>query len=344
MPARGEGRCAMPDRTELARALRRPQAVQTVCGPLPVGQLGHCQMHEHIFLRKTPAALRNPALVMEDDAASVLELQQYRRAGGCAIVDAQPVGAGRDAEMLQGLSEASGVPIIAATGYHLFAFYQSDSPLLRPDEDVLYALYLSELTTGMLSYQGEYDHTRSAVCAGIVKAAIPRQGPVASYRTHLTAAARAAGRAGRPLMLHTEAGQNAVAAVELCLACGLAPGSVIVCHADRNASDLHMHEALAALGVYLDYDTIGRFRYHTDEAEATLILHMLERGYGDRLLLSLDTTAQRLEAYGGAIGLGYLLCSFYPRLAAAGVTGDVLSRLSTDNPRRVFLTAMEGGR
>ena len=57
---------------------------------------------------------------------------------------------------------------------------------------------------------------------------------------------------------------------------------------------------------------------------------------GDRLLLALDTTAQRLAAYGGEIGLRYLLDTFYPRLAEAGFSAGELSLFSTDNCRRLF--------
>ena len=117
---------------------------------------------------------------------------------------------------------------------------------------------------------------------------------------------------------------------------GVPPEKMVVCHVDRQAADFAPHDAVAALGVYLDYDTIGRFKYHSDEEEVALIRHMADRGWGDRLLLALDTTAQRLAAYGGEIGLRYLLDTFYPRLAEAGFSAGELSLFSTDNCRRLF--------
>ena len=71
--------------------------------------------------------------------------------------------------------------------------------------------------------------------------------------------------------------------------------------APGQAADFGPHDAIAATGVYLDYDTIGRFKYHSDEEEVALLRHMCERGYTQRLLLSLDTTAQRMAAYGGDV-------------------------------------------
>ena len=89
-------------------------------------------------------------------------------------------------------------------------------------------------------------------------------------------------------------------------------------------------------GAYVEYDTIGRFKYHADEREARLILHMMEKGYRDRLLLSLDTTAERLGRYGGAISLTYLIERFLPRLRAAGVPEEDLLAITRTNPARAL--------
>ena len=152
----------------------------------------------------------------------------------------------------------------------------------------------------------------------------------------LRAAARAAVRCGVPLMLHTERGENTLPALELCFRAGLTPERLIVCHVDRQAADFGPHDAIAATGVYLDYDTIGRFKYHSDEEEVALLWHMCERGYTQRLLLSLDTTDQRMAAYGGEISLCYLLERFLPRLEAAGFPPGTLADFTVLNCRRLF--------
>jgi phosphotriesterase-related protein len=106
---------------------------------------------------------------------------------------------------------------------------------------------------------------------------------------------------------------------------------------DRDADDYAVHEAVAETEAMLEYDTIGRFKYHDDESERRLILHMLEKGYEKQLLLSLDTTAERLTSYGGAIGLTYLIRVFLPLLRQQGVPEDVVRTLTVDNPMGVFL-------
>ena len=87
----------------------------------------------------------------------------------------------------------------------------------------------------------------------------------------------------------------------------------------------------------LEYDTIGRFKYHDDESECRLIAHMIEQGYEKQLLLSLDTTAQRLASYGdSSIGLTYLLRKFIPLLKRFGVSDQTIDSIMIGNPMRIF--------
>ena len=169
--------------------------VQSVLGPVDPGALGHCQIHEHIFLRPTPMTERNAALRFDDFDRSLAELRRYREAGGTSLVDAQPAAAGRDGGALERLSRESGVAVIASTGYHLLDFYPEDCWVHRLEEDALCALYQSELETGLLPWEADPSHRPEkalAVRAGLVKAAIPAEGPVGRYKTLLRAAARAA--------------------------------------------------------------------------------------------------------------------------------------------------------
>ena len=139
-----------------------------------------------------------------------------------------------------------------------------------------------------------------------------------------------------PLILHTEAGAGAVEAINLSERAGLDPCRMLVCHADRQAKDFRPHEEIAKTGAFLEYDTIGRFRFHDDEEGARLILHMLALGHRDKLLLSLDTTAARLHRYGGEIGLTYLIETFLPLLRARGVPQPDLEAITHTNPVRAF--------
>ncbi|WP_418232198.1 phosphotriesterase family protein [Butyricicoccus sp.] len=298
--------------------------LMTVLGAFRPEAPMHFQVHEHIFVRETPAAAANPALRIDDEARSLRELQAYRAAGGAAILDAQPVGAGRDIRALARLSRSSGVHIIAVTGYHMPMFYAPDHRIFTDDEAALRECFLRELT------QGE-------IRPGAVKAAIGKDGPTDRFAVCLAAAAAAAAKAGVPLILHTERGAGAVKAVSICEHKGLDPTRIAVCHADRQVTDYSIHEAIARTGVYLEYDTIARYRYHDDESEVRLITHMIDLGYAPRLLLSLDTTAARLKSYDAAApGLTFIPEHFLPMLEAAGIPRTLLHRITQVNPMQLF--------
>lgn len=308
--------------------------IQTVCGEIYPKQLGHCQMHEHIFVRYTPAADANSALCFDDEAKSIKELQDYYRSGGTTMIDAQPWSAGRDIQALARLSRVSGVQIVASTGYHLLAFYSPDHWIHFADQHQLTDLFIRELTSGAECQ--DFRMIDPDLKAGIVKAAIPAEGPAGRYEILLRSAAQAAAFTGVPLLMHTEKGKNAIPAIRICVEEGLQTGHIVICHADRQAEDFSVHEEIAATGVFLDYDTIHRLAYHDDQQECRLISHMIEAGYCSKILLSLDTTAKRLRSYGGEIGLDYLLTTFLDQLLSFGISEENLHRMMRENPVRVF--------
>ncbi len=304
----------------------------TVLGPIPKEELGYCQMHEHIFVLPTPNSVKYPALEISDEEKSLQELHAYRNAGGSAILDAQPLAAGRDIAALKRLSESSGVHIIATTGYHLPAFYEKDHWIHTENADQLFERFYAELSNGVSCGAGE------KIFPGAVKSAIGADGAAGQAEVCLRAAARAAAKADVPLVMHTEKGMGAVEAVRICGEEGLKPERIAVCHVDRQAADFAPHEEIAALGVYMEYDTIARYKYHDDESERQLIAHMIKMGYEDRLLIALDTTAARLKSYGDpeAPGLDFILRDFIPSLREAGLSETAIENITVKNPMNIF--------
>ena len=59
---------------------------------------------------------------------------------------------------------------------------------------------------------------------------------------------------------------------------------------------------------------------------------MRERGNVDRMLLSLDTTNERLRAYSGVdMGLNYLLETWLPKMAQMGFSEEELKKMCCRN-------------
>lgn len=311
--------------------------ITTVLGDIPVSNLGHCQPHEHVYIVETPALLTNEELKINNLAASINELRLYKSAGGNSVVDAQPIATGRDARALADASRQSGVNIIACTGYHIPVFYNKDHWIYTAGEDELVELFTVELTKGMfLGGCYSWPYYQTDIKAGAVKAMLNRDGVSGRVEVLLRAAGRAACKAGTALILHTEFGKGVLDALNLLDKVGLSPERVLVSHVDRQANDYGIHREIAATGAYLIYDTVTLFEYHDNDSEIKLIMHMIEQGYGDRLLISTDPTKDRLKSYGGQVGMDYILTEFLPKLRRASISEDIVQMLVRDNPARAL--------
>lgn len=87
-------------------------------------------------------------------------------------------------------------------------------------------------------------------------------------------------------------------------------------------------------GVYLEFDTVARPKYHSDGYEIKLIQTVCDAGFSDRLLLGLDTTRQRLRSYGdpSAPGLDYIITRFIPQLIGSGIPAGTVDMFMKHNP------------
>ena len=311
--------------------------ITTVLGEIPTEELGYCQCHEHLSIARNFFAGINPDICIDDREKSTSELLLYRAAGGRAIVDAQPAGCGRDAAMLEEISRRSGVHVIASTGFHRMMYYPEDHWIHQYDCDRLTRLYISELTEGMYALCDVGEPGERIGCrAGQVKAALDAGRVTDEYRKLLTAAADAAKETDRALMVHIEACSDPIGFADFLYKTGIKPDRVIFCHMDRSVPDLAVHAEICARGVTLEYDTVARPKHHDDMREAGIIVKMLQNGYEDQLLVSLDTTRSRLKSYGGSIGLDYIITSFIPLLKQTGVSAEIIKKLFVSNPARIY--------
>ncbi|MGO5023521.1 phosphotriesterase family protein [Lawsonibacter sp. LCP25S3_G6] len=307
--------------------------ITTVTGDISVSELGFCQCHEHIMLRSGVPATLNPALRADDVGKSSLEVAQYIQCGGTSLVDAQPIGCGRMPEELKRISENTGAILIASTGFHLRRFYPTQHWIHTISETRLEGLFVHELTVGL--YENA-DRTLTGsvlpIRAGIIKTACEGEPLSQDSRRLFAAAARAALQCGTSVMIHTEKGCNPLEVLDYLCGCGVPPQRLIFCHLDRTLPNQYITAQLCKEGAYIEYDTIGRLKYHSDSEEIRFILELLEQGFDRQLLLSLDTTNQRMRSYGGEIGLDYLLKIFLPMLESAGVAREVLHTIMRENP------------
>jgi len=156
------------------------------------------------------------------------------------------------------------------------------------------------------------------------------------------AAARAARRTGMALTTHAVMSAVGLAQLDIFEEEGLDPARVIIGHADSYPA-LDHQLAIVERGACVEYDFLGmRFtptEEHGEPRTIRLVLELLERGHGDRLLLSQDVCHNgQLKAYGGR-GYSYLAETFLPRLREAGVPEDAIRRMTVDTPARLLALA-----
>lgn len=312
--------------------------IQTVTGCIPPASVRFCHCHEHLMISRGASYEVNPALCIDNYEKSLEELKTFHAAGGDTIVDAQPVGCNRMTRELVSLSRASEVQILASTGFHKMLFYPENRWIFQYTSDQLTDIFLHEIQTGMYI---ESDNTAPATYidakAGIIKCALDRPGLDTQYSRLFCAAAMAAAIAKVPMMVHIEPGSDPLMLADYLERMQADLRHVIFCHMDRACPDMPIHREICERGIYLEYDTIGRPKYHDDEKEASIFAELIENGYEKQLLFSLDTTRARLKSYTPeGVGLTYILHTFIPLLKAHGITKEQIKKISCKNCRRVL--------
>ena len=335
----------------------------TVLGPVPVEDLGVTLMHEHIMLdasskvripcgcaarqfaerplamdmlgalRHNPVSNRDNCQLLDVDTA-VEELSQFKALGGCSVVDATPVGSGRDLRSLQDIARRTGLNIIGGCGYYLEPSHPDfvrDSSVEDLAERIMYDLGASE--------------TRPPVLSGLIGEIGISPNFTKQEEKCLRAAARASFRTAVPLSIHLPGwcryGDWVLDVVE---SEGADLRSTILCHMNPSLSDRDYQRRLAERGCFLEYDMIGIDFYFgekkeqapNDEQNAGAIVDLIADGFIESVLLSQDVFLKMMLTRFGGHGYGHILRNFVPRLMDKGLTGQQIERLLVKNPRCVF--------
>lgn len=300
--------------------------LMTVLGPVPADALGLTDAHSHLYIGAVSGGDPD-APVLTDETAISRELEQFRESGGSAIVDCQPgPGCGRDGRALVRLSSATGIHVIASTGFHRRRNYGPDAPLFGMSAGAAADVFIDELVYGMVETR-ELD---SAARPGFIKIAAEatlRETPPAL----LEAAVIAARHTGCAIEMHTERG----AAVEELVACladfGLEPERLVLCHVDKRP-DPGLHRELAQAGVMLEYDTFFRPKYQPEAHLWSLIEQMVGAGLAECVALATDMADPALWAeQGGGPGLAGWHQIIVPGLRRLGLSFDEIALLTGRN-------------
>jgi phosphotriesterase-related protein len=282
----------------------------TVTGPMDAAELGVTDAHDHLLM--SSPAMRGQEL--DDVERTIDEVRAARGSGIRSIVELTPIGLGRRPELLRRVSATAGLPIIAATGFHRDVHYPSGHWALEAPVDLLAERVTRDLLEGMHPRDWEGNAPLDAARAGVIKTGASYHHISAAERRRLVAAAIGSRASGAAIVVHAEIGTCGHEIVGLLEGEGVPTHRVVLAHMDRNP-DAELHAELAARGVTLVYDTVGRIKYRPDSALLDLIAEMVAVGHGERLMVGLDLGSREyFAAYGGGPGIRYLMDTFVPRL------------------------------
>ncbi|MBR5768445.1 MAG: phosphotriesterase [Clostridia bacterium] len=293
--------------------------IRTVNGDLSPDSFDLFHCHEHIWIDGSFLGPESPVRPIDDFEKSLSELKLLKK--GTLLVDCQPLNVGGDFGCFRRLSAESGIGIVASTGFHKLCFYRDDSRVLKARE-----------------YDLRRSFFRQAGRCGIIKTAVEKEGITGRYEVLHTAAARTASETGLKVIVHTDPGSDALGLLDFYARLGVEESCVILCHLDRTEPDIGIHIEAARRGAFLEYDTIARPKYHTDEDEIGIIGRVCGAGYEKNVLLGLDTTRERLRSYceNTAVGLDYLENNFIKKLRGHGFDEKTVELMIRDNPRKAI--------
>jgi len=297
----------------------------TVLGPIAPEELGATLPHEHVMVDFIGA---DKVGKHRYDAEEVYQtmlpyLQELRAQGVIGFVECTPMFLGRDPKILVRLARDTGLHILTNTGMYKepylpqYAFEQSTDELAQQWTD--------EIENGI---EG------TGVHAGFIKIAVHREELKPIQQKIVRAACRTHRATGATIACHTGHGPAAMQMLDILATENTPAHALIIVHANSEP-EVSYHHRIAGRGAWVEYDNLGSW---PAEKHIGLIRDMLDRGFGERLLLSMDRGWYHVgEPKGGEIkSFTYLFGEFVPAMREAGFDESTIELLTVTNPARAF--------
>ncbi|HDL7723217.1 TPA: phosphotriesterase-related protein [Yersinia enterocolitica] len=287
---------------------------------------GYTYAHEHLhidlsgFKNNLDCRLDQYQLICD-------EMRELVGKGVANIVEVTNRYMGRNPQFLLNVMRDSGINVIASTGYYTDSFYP---PMVRENSaEQLAQTMIDEIEIGI-------DGTE--LKAGVIAEIGTSEGIITPDEAKVFHAAALAHHAnGLPISTHTSFSTMGLEQIALLKQHGVALDRVVIGHCDlKEQPDLIMK--MIDMGVYVQFDTIGKNSYFPDERRIAMLVTLAERGLLDKVMLSMDITRRsHLKANGGS-GFSYLVDSFVPMLLAAGISSAQVEMMLRHNPNKFFAT------
>ncbi|MGH7932341.1 MAG: phosphotriesterase family protein [Candidatus Binataceae bacterium] len=343
--------------------------INTVLGPIDANQMGDTMSHVHltidllcwhmkpesgpmrglsesrITLRNVGTVRRNAMrvrdnLVQDDLDLAIRETSDYKAAGGATVINCDLPGIGRDPVALQRIARATGINIVASTGWYVQASHPPEIAAKSIEE--LAEIMVKEITVGI---------GRSGIKAGnigeIAMSGRTRDPFQPGEEKVLRAAARAQKATGISLTVHPNfPGDHWDIYLDVLEKEGADLGRCYMSHLGLYP-DPAVSKRILKRGVgFVSFDQLGHeelfgnpaapgLGYSTDKEEVRCVLELLNAGYEGRLLLSAEVAMKTCYKEFGGWGYSHVHDNIIPWLRSLGASVEQIDLIMAGNPRRL---------
>jgi len=300
--------------------MRRREFLLAAAAPLFAGQTT-ILVHEHVMVDFIGADQIHPGRYDPDEVFRVArpKLEEVYKLGCRRLQECTPAFLGRDARLMQRLSEATGIDIWINTGIYGAANHKYVPAFARQESaEQLARRWIQEFRKGVGGVKPRFIKT------GVNK------GPLDELDRKLVRAAAITSReTGLAIASHTSGGAAALEEIDIVVSEKVSPSKFVWVHA-QSEKDHAIHEQAARAGAWLEFDGISAKSadWHLD-----CVRFMAAKNLLGRTLISQDAGWYRVGEPGGGTyrGYAYIYTDFLPRLDPAWV-----SLLMSENPVKAF--------
>ncbi|MBN1789486.1 MAG: phosphotriesterase [Bacteroidales bacterium] len=313
----------------IAGCHKETKTIMTVNGPINVEEMGTTLPHEHFLVDFIGADSTGYHRWNKDSVISKVlpYLLEAKQAGVKTIFECTPAYLGRDPELLQRLSRASGVNIVTNTGY----YGALNNKALPPDAftesaDKMSERWISEWQNGIES---------TLVKPGFIKIAVPRDSVLSPVHEKIVrAAARAHLKTGLIINAHTGPDAPAIAELKIIKEEGVDPSAFIWTHAQGGSRENQVNLAQEGAWISLDNVMVDNIDPYVD-----MLVNLKNHGLLHRVLISHDAGWYDVISPDSLTYRGYtaLFTHLKPALFRNGFSKDDWQLLTVVNPGEAYV-------
>ena len=298
-------------------------SVETVRGPVELGNLARTLMHEHLFVLSTEHVQNYGSSWWDEEARvadAIAKLNSLYAKGIHTIVDPTVWGLGRYIPRVQRIAAQTPVNIIVATGLYVYEelpqqyAYRGPGLLLDMPEPLV-TDFVTDITEGI---------TDTGVKAAFLKCCMETAELTPGVERIARAVAHAHLETGAPITVHTSGPyQSGRTAVRIFREEGVDLTKVMIGHAG-DSNDLDYLTELADTGVLLGMDRFGLDVYNPTAERVKTIVALASRGYAPSMVLAHDANCF-IDYFGAAHDAARAAAA--PNWHYEHITDDVLPAL-----------------